>query len=146
MVKTSPYTSSVHTEIPIGSERSFAIVFTVAFTLVGLYPVLDGGSVRRWAIVVAAVILFVGLVAPRVLSIPNRLWFYFGLALGAVVAQVIMLVIFVGVVTPTGLILRFSRRWLTRIADQRFPDPRAVTYWIPRGPDENPMGSMEHQF
>ena len=138
--------SGPHTEIPIGSERSFAFVFTGVFALIGVFPALSGSPIRLWAVLVAVAMSAVGFVFPRVLSVPNRLWFHLGLALGAVTSQVVMFVLFFGVMTPTGLVMRMFRRRLAKNADDRFPDPEIATYWVPRGLGENPMGSMRNQY
>ncbi|MCS5685257.1 MAG: SxtJ family membrane protein, partial [Acidimicrobiales bacterium] len=92
-----------HTEIPIGSERSFAVVFTIVFTLVALRPLLDDGDIRRWAILVAVVILLLGIAVPHVFVVPNRLWCRLGIALGSVPSQVVIIALFFLVLTPTGL-------------------------------------------
>ena len=133
-----------HAEIPIGSERSFAVVFSIVFALIGLRPLLDDGAARRWAILVAVVILLVGLVIPRLLVVPNRLWCRLGIAIGAVMSQVVMAIIFFLVITPTGLTMRLVRRVSTK--DRRFPDASKSTYWILRGQEGNPMGSMRNQY
>ena len=133
-----------HAESPIGSERSFAVVFSIVFAFIGFRPLLGDGAVRRWAIVVAVVILLVGLVIPRLLVVPNRLWCRLGIAIGAVMSQVVMAVIFFLVITPTGLIMRLVRRVSTK--DPRFPDSSKSTYWMLRGQGENPMGSMRNQY
>ena len=141
----SPVHAAVeHPEISVGSERSFAVVFSMVFTLIGLRPLLDDDAARGWAILVAVVILLVGLVFPRLLVVPNRLWCRLGIAIGAVMSQVVMALIFFLVITPTGLTMRLVRRVSTQ--DRRFPDASKSTYWIPRGQEENPMGSMRNQY
>ena len=133
-----------HFEIPIGSERGFAFVFTVVFTLVGLHPMLDGGPFRVWALAVAGPILFLGIVAPRVYAVPNRIWWHLGNAIGSVVSQVVMAALFLLVLTPTGLVMRLFRRLPAEHAGT--PDPGSPTYWITRGPNTNPMESLRHQY
>jgi predicted membrane metal-binding protein len=73
-----------------GSERGFAIVFAVVFVLVGLWPLLSGGLVRAWALLIAAAFLLAGFAAPGILAPLNRLWFRFGMALGRIVSPVVM--------------------------------------------------------
>ena len=134
-----------HAEIPIGSERSFAVVFSIVFAFIGIRPLLSDDAARGWAVFVAVAILLVGLVFPRLLVVPNRLWCRFGLVIGGVMSQVIMTVIFFLVLTPTGLAMRMFRRVSTE--HRRFPDTAAdSTYWISRGRGENPMGSMRNQY
>lgn len=142
---TSPVHATVeHIEISVGSERSFAVVFSIVFTLIGVRPLLSGDAARGWAVFGAVAVLLVGLVFPRLLAVPNRLWCRFGLVIGGVMSQVIMTVIFFLVITPTGLTMRLFRRVSTE--HRRSPDTASSTYWISRGRGENPMGSMRNQY
>jgi predicted membrane metal-binding protein len=125
-----------------GSERGFAVVFAVVFALVGLWPLLSGGPVRAWALLIAAAFLLAGFAAPGILAPLNRLWFRFGMALGRIVSPVVMGVIFFGTVMPTGLLMRLFRKDLLRL---RF-DPAAESYWIPRDPPGPSAESLKQQF
>jgi predicted membrane metal-binding protein len=125
-----------------GSERGFAIVFAVVFVLVGLWPLLSGGLVRAWALLIAAAFLLAGFAAPGILAPLNRLWFRFGMALGRIVSPIVMGVIFFGTVMPTGLVMRLFRKDLLRL---RF-DPAAESYWIPRDPPGPSAESLKQQF
>ena len=136
--------AKAHISTPIGSERSFAVVFTVVFCLLGFHPLLNGESPRSWLLIASGVTLVVGFTVPHLLAIPNRLWFRFGLTVGTVVSQIIMAVMFFLVVTPTGIVLRVFRR--TATGKRTTPAAATTTYWIPRGPDSNPMGSLRNQY
>jgi predicted membrane metal-binding protein len=125
-----------------GSERGFAIVFAVVFVLVGLWPLLSGGPVRAWALLIAAAFLLAGFAAPRILAPLNRLWFRFGMALGRIVSPIVMGILFFGTVMPTGLLMRLFRKDLLRL---RF-DPAAESYWIPRDPPGPSAESLKQQF
>jgi hypothetical protein len=134
----------VYDEVRIGSERGFGLVLGVAFALVGLHPLIGDGGVRRWALATAAAFLLLGLVVPRTLAIPNRLWFWLGMFLGSVIAQLAMAVVFYLVMTPTGVLLRLFRK--SSSSYSMGSDSSAETYWIARGPDANPMGSLRNQY
>jgi hypothetical protein len=112
------------------------------FALVGLWPLLSGGPVRAWALLIAAAFLLAGFAAPGILAPLNRLWFRFGMALGRIVSPVVMGVIFFGTVMPTGLLMRLFRKDLLRL---RF-DPAAESYWIPRDPPGPSAESLKQQF
>lgn len=56
------------------SERSFGIVFSVVFALVGLYPLLGDSPPQWWSLAIAAVFLGLALVTPRALRPTYRLW------------------------------------------------------------------------
>jgi predicted membrane metal-binding protein len=129
-----------HDAVSVGSERSFGIVFSVVFALIGLWPLIHGAQPRWWAIAVAAVFLAAGLLFPLVLKPLNIIWFKFGMLLGRIVGPIVMGLIFFIAVTPTALIFKLRRKDLLKLAQ----DPDARTYWIAR--DETMSGSMRDQF
>jgi len=128
-----------HIEIKSGSERGFGIVFALVFAVIGLYPLWGGGEVRIWALVISLLFLVPALFVPRILAVPNRLWFRFGLFLGAIVAPIVMALLYLAMVTPTGLIMRLLGKDLL---NQKI-DKEASSYWIER---DEPVRSMKNQF
>jgi hypothetical protein len=128
-----------HIEVESGSEKSFGIVFTIVFLLVGLYPLVNNKDILLWALITALIFFLLAYMAPKVLALPNKLWFKFGLALGAVVAPVVMALVYFTTVVPIGLIMRLMGKDMLR---QKL-DKNAKTYWIER---DQPMRSMRDQF
>lgn len=128
-----------HIETECGSEKSFGIVFAVVFLIVALFPVLDEGAVRLWALAVSGVFLCLALAMPNILSLPNKLWFKFGLALGAIVAPIVMILVYCVTIVPIGIIIRLTGKDLLQ---QRL-DRNVKSYWIDR---EQPVRSMKDQF
>ena len=132
-----------HTDpAPGSSDRSFGFVFTVFFVIVGLLPLLNGGSMRLWALGLSAVFLLLALVAPKTLAPANRAWTKFGLLLHRIVSPIALGILFYGVVTPTGVFMRLLGKDLLR---QRF-DRSAKTYWIARTPPGPDAESLKNQF
>ena len=131
-----------HHEVKVGSERSFGVVFAIAFTIIAALPLLRGGELRFWSMLVAAVFLVLGFIAPRVLRPLNILWFKFGMLLGRIIAPIVISLLFFIAVTPTALIMRMLRKDILRLKLDR----NAKSYWISRSKTENPMGSMKKQF
>jgi hypothetical protein len=122
-----------------GSEKSFGIVFSIVFLIVALYPLTNSGSLRIWALAVSAVFLLLAYVAPKTLSLINKLWFKFGMLLGSIVSPIVMALVYFITVLPTGLIMRLLGKDLLR---QKL-DKGAKSYWIERS---EPIGSMKNQF
>ena len=54
------------------SDRHFALVFVVGWSIIGLAPLLRGHPVRWWAVTLAGVVLLLSLVRPRWLTPLNR--------------------------------------------------------------------------
>nr|WP_171209634.1 MULTISPECIES: SxtJ family membrane protein [unclassified Ruegeria] len=123
----------------MGTERNFGVVFAVVFLIIALWPLTGDGGVRIWAIVVAAVFLAVAFLAPKVLKWPNWLWFKFGLLLGAIVAPIVMALVFLTTFVTIGVLLRLFGKDLL---GQKL-DPETDSYWINRTDLPN---SMKNQF
>ena len=121
------------------SEKSFGVVFSIVFLIVALYPLINSEGLRIWALVVSIIFFLLALLAPKVLVLPNKLWFKFGLLLGSIVAPIVMAFVYFVTVLPTGLIMRLLGKDLLK---QKL-DKNAKSYWIER---KEPMGSMKNQF
>ena len=131
----------VHDEEVVGpSDRSFGVVFTVVFSLVGLLPLWRGAAPRWWAVGVALVFGLLALLWPRALAPANRVWLRIGLLLHKIVNPIVMGVIFYLVVTPFGYVMRRRQKRLTEMLR---PSSDASTYWIAR---ENGSSPMNQQF
>ena len=128
-----------HYKIKTGTERGFGLIFTTVFAIIGLYPVLQGQEIRLWAFIIALVFLFFGIFLPKALAVPNKLWFKFGILLGAIVSPIIMGIIFFFAVFPTGIIMRLIGK---DTLNQKLKKS-VKSYWIKR--KEN-LGSMKNQF
>ena len=127
-----------NTEIKIGSNKSFGIVFFVVFLLIAIYPLINNGELRIWSLVIAIIFLILGLVNSKVLTPLNKLWFKFGLFLGKIVSPLIMGIIFFFVVTPTAFIMRIIGKDLLNL---KFNNKK--TYWIEK---TGPKSKMKNQF
>ena len=126
-------------QVERGSEKSFGLVFAVVFFIVGLYPLVNNKDILLWPLITALIFFMLGYMAPKVLTVPNKLWFKLGLALGAVVAPVVMALVYFTTVVPIGLIMRLMSKDMLR---QKL-DKNIKSYWIVR---DQPMGSMKDQF
>jgi hypothetical protein len=128
--------------VHIGKDRSFGIVFAVVFTVVGLWPLIDGDPVRLWSLGIAAAFLAIAIVRPALLHPLNRAWMAFGRMLHAIVSPVALGVVFYLAVWPTALFARLTGKDPLR---RRF-DPTADSYWIDREPPGPDPESMRNQF
>ena len=130
------------TEVKTGSERAFGIVFSSVFSIIGLWPLIDGSAPRFWALALGALFLAAALVAPGVLAPLNRLWFRFGMLLHRIASPLAMALLFYLTVTPTALILRLAGKDPLRLKFDR----AAKSYWIARTPPGPAPESLRNQF
>ena len=127
-----------NTEIKIGSNKSFGIVFFIVFLLVAIYPLINNSEIRIWSLITAVIFLILGLTNSKVLTPLNKLWFKFGLLIGKIVSPLIMGIIFFLVVTPTAFIMRMIGKDLLNL---KFNDKK--TYWIEK---TGLKSKMKNQF
>lgn len=130
------------TEVRLGSERSFGMVFAVVFAIIGLLPLIKSAGPRYWSLGVAAAFLVVALFIPKLLAPLNRLWFRIGLLLHAIINPIIMGLMFYVVLTPTGFLMRLFGKDILRL---KF-DPKADSYWIKRDPSDSVGSDFKNQF
>ena len=128
-----------HIAIEQSSPKSFGIVFSIVFLIVALYPLINSEGLRIWALVVSIIFFLLAFLAPKILVLPNKLWFKFGLLIGSIVAPIVMAFVYFVTVLPTGLIMRLLGKDLLK---QKL-DKNAKSYWVKRS---EPMGSMKNQF
>ena len=122
------------------SEKSFGVVFSIVFLIVSLFPpLINSEGLRIWALVVSIIFFLLAFLAPKILVLPNKLWFKFGLLIGSIVSPIVMAFVYFVTVLPTGLIMRLLGKDLLK---QKL-DKNAKSYWVKRS---EPMGSMKNQF
>jgi len=117
-----------------GEQRKFGIVMAVAITVLGAIRWALHGfhAFPKGFLIVAAVFLVLGIVAPRVLKPVLIVWMKFALAMNWVMTRVILTVAFFVLMIPAAMIMKLTgkdplnRAW----------DPNATTYW--EAPEEQP--------
>ena len=122
----------------IGSNRNFGIVFFIFFLIVSIWPLIDGGTLRIWSLVISLAFLFLGLLNSKILSPLNLLWMKFGVLLGKVISPMVLGLIYFFVITPIGLLMRLIGKDLLK---KNFSNNKS--YWIKRNKN---IGSMKKQF
>jgi hypothetical protein len=135
--------SLVRDEVVKGSSnRTFGLVFTGLFVIIGILPLFKSGEPRWWSLGVAAVILVVALAVPSALAPFNRAWTKFGLLLNSIVSPVVMGLLFYAVFLPVGALMRATGKRPLKL-DSR---GEQKSYWIDRQPPGPAPDSMKNQF
>ena len=125
--------------IRMGSNRNFGLVFFVVFLILGLWPIKNGGEINIFLILISLVFLFLAITKSKFLTPLNKLWFKFGIKLGAIIAPIVMGVVFFLVVTPIGILMKITGRDLIN----KKINKNSKTYWLNR---KKAVGSMKRQF
>ena len=120
-------------------NRSFGLLFSAIFAGCGLWPLTNGENVIIYLIIISLTFLLLGLLNSKILSPINKAWTKFGEFLGAIIAPVIMAIVYFVVLTPISLLVRIFGKDLIGLKYSKKND----TYWIKR---KKKIGSMKKQF
>jgi len=127
-------------KIKMGSNRGFGIVFFVVFMVIAFWSFKgDFQQIKIIPFIISVCFLILGIVNSKILTPFNKLWFKFGLLLGAIIAPIVMGFIFFLVVTPIAFIMKLAGKDLLK----RKYNKLSKTYWIER---EKKIETMKQQF
>ena len=90
------------------AEREFGLIVGTVLVLLGLWWLYRGKflTAAYLFIPVGSLLVLLGLVVPRLLVIPNKLWMKLAEGMAFVSTRIILALVFFGVLTPIGLIKR----------------------------------------
>lgn len=130
-----------HMEVTKRTLRQFGLMVGGIFLLIGLWPfVWRQEAVRIWAVVPGSLMAVAGLMMPGVLKHVYQGWMWVGHVMGWVNTRIILGVLFYGVVTPMGLVMKLTGHDPMR----REFEPDAQTYRVIRQP--RPASHMKNMF
>ena len=97
--------------IKIPSNRKFGLFFTAVFLIVGGYCWWIEYTVLAYVFLGLATLFCVVTIVKASLLLPlNKLWMKFGFLLGMIVSPLVLGVIFFGIFTPIGMVMRLFGR------------------------------------
>jgi hypothetical protein len=120
------------------SEKSFGVIFSILFFLIGLWPLLSLSPIRIWSVSLAIIFLVLAFVYSKILKPLNHSWIKLGEIFGRVIAPIIMALVFFIIVTPISFLVRVLGKDLLKL---KFSNKSS--YWIRR---EKDITTMNKQF
>ena len=125
--------------VKIKDLQTFAYIWAGIFTVIGLYPLLDGADIRIWSIAIAIVFIAIVLIKPTILTSFYKVWIKIGDFIGGIISKVIMFILYFGLFTPISIFLKILGKDLLNKKVDKSPE----SYWIER---EKQPESMKNQF
>ena len=91
--------------------RNFGLVFGFGIALIIglLLPLLWKFPLSKWPWVVGAMFILIGLLAPRLLGPPHRLWMKLAEFIGGINSRILLAICFYSIILPFGLMMRLFR-------------------------------------
>ena len=133
--------NTAYIKVERGSAKSFGMVFAAVFLIVAAFSYISSNTVHYWALIGAVTFATVAVIKPGLLEPLNIVWFKLGMLLGAIIAPLVMMLVYFCAVTPIGLLLRMFGKDPLLLKK----DASLKTYWIKREDSSQPS-SMKRQF
>lgn len=121
--------------------RRFGLLVGSVFAVIGLWPlVFRSESPRLWAMILGSLLIVLGTMAPQSLKRVHQGWMQVGHVLGSINTKIILGIIYYGLFTPMGLVMRL----MDKDSMHRALAKEATTYRVVRVP--RPRQHMRNQF
>lgn len=121
--------------------RNFGLIIGGIFCLIGMWPVIrQDEGLRLWALVPGLLLMPMGLMAPTALKPLFRVWMKVGHVMGWINTRIILGVLYFGLITPMGVVMRLFG-WDSM---RRALSPDAESYRVVR--QARPRTHMTRQF
>ena len=128
-----------HIKTRRGSDKVFGLVFSFIFLIVSLFTVIYKESLLMFPLFISILFLLISFIKPTLLSPLNNLWTRLGVFLGFIISPLIILMVYIIGVIPTGIYVKITRKNLL----MKDYDKNYNSYWIKR---KTPVGTMKSQF
>ena len=131
----------VPTRLTPKEGRRFGLTLGAAFVVLGALLGWRGHATAAPVVAtLGAALTVAGLVAPTRLGPLERTWSGLGVAISRITTPIFLGILYVGVITPAGLLLRLAgRNPLGRPRQQ-------PSFWVPRGADARRRSDMQRLF
>ncbi len=126
-------------KIKISSEKSFGIIFSIFFFILSIYPLFIQKNFNYIFFIISIIFILASFFYSSVLKYPNFLWFKFGEFIGKVISPLVMLLIYLIVFFPIGLLYKLLNKDLLGLKI----DKNKHSYWSDK---KNIKTSMRNQF
>lgn len=134
-----------HEEVKLPSNRAFGLTFFVVFTLLASYSLYSRGEWQQIHTIlfsVAGVFFILSFIFSNILTLPNKWWMGLGNFMHKIVNPLVMGILFFGIVTPYGIVMRLFGSDLLELK----LDKNKKSYWKSKDPVGPPPESMKNQY
>ena len=122
--------------------REFGITIGSILIVFGDVALWRGKPFWPYPLTAGIAFALLGLTVPSVLKGLQKAWMGLGIVLGFFVSRIVLSVLFYGIITPTGFMMKLLGK---DILDERI-DKKKSSYWHERPTTARPKASYENQY
>ena len=116
------------------SNKTFGLFFSCLFLLTYFYFYINNQN--YWLLLIISLIfLFSSFFFQKILTYPNKAWFYIGIFIGKTISPIIMTFIYILLFSSIGLIIKLLKK---NTLDCSF-EKKFKSYWVSRQTKPQPM-------
>jgi len=123
------------------SNSSFGYFFAGVSFLAAIFTRQISPFLGLFFLIISFSLLVIAFANPIILTLPNKLWFRFGVFLGHVLNPIVLGMIYFLIFAPLSIVLKFFRRDELKIRQQE-----KFTYWTVRTQSDIEPSSFLRQF
>ena len=128
-------------EVELPSNKKFGLFFTFVFAVCAVFFFIYENMIWAYTFIsTSSLLLVITLLKENLLLGLNKLWMRIGFLLGMIVSPIILGIIFFGLVTPYGVVMRMFGR-----DELRLKTTNKLSHWIIRSEPIEP-DSFKRQF
>lgn len=122
--------------------RKFGVQIGIVLILIGLVLLILHRNSAQYFLIVSMLLIILGIIFPKILIIPNKIWMSFGVILGFFTSRLILYLLFYLVITPIGFIAKIMGK---DFLDEKIEKNRK-SYWNIRSKETYNKSQTEKQF
>tara|TARA_B100001057_G_C22602165_1_gene853210 strand:- start:461 stop:862 length:402 start_codon:yes stop_codon:yes gene_type:complete len=107
------------------TNKNFGLFFSLIFLIITLFIYFLYETLNIYFLSISIILVLISLFYPNLLSIPNFLWFKFGILLNKIFSPIVLSLMYLVFFIPLGLIFKLFK---IDILKQKI-NPNAKTYW-----------------
>ena len=88
-------------------DFGYLIGFGLPFLIGWLIPLINGHPFRYWTLWISFPSLLIGIIRPELLKMPFKAWMKFGHLLGWINSRIILGLVFIVILLPISLVMKF---------------------------------------
>ena len=121
------------------NEFQFGIILSIVLLVIALYPFNFSNIVKNIILFLSFLFFLLSAFAPFLFIYPTKLWLRFGYILSKIVSPLILLILYIILIIPSGI---FARLFNKIQFDDKF-ESKKDTYWKTR---DTKISSFDRQF
>ncbi len=128
-------------DLKLPSNKKFGFFFGLIFFLGGFFFFYEKSNIIALVLCsLALLFIFTALLNDKLLLPLNKMWMRFGLIIGIIISPIVMGLIFFGIITPYGLLMRIFGR-----DELKLKKIKKRSFWIIRE-EKSPQTDFMKQF